>query len=59
MAKQLAKYDGPAGPAVVVKEGSSSTELDRVGLQGSSDEQVQEVPTYTGDIQVSNLRCTS
>jgi len=59
VAKQLAKYDGPADPAVVVKEGSSSTELDIVGLQGSCDEQVQEVPAYTGDFQVSNWRCNS
>ncbi len=54
-AKQLAKYEGAASPAVVMVEGSSTAEFDRVGLQGKIENAVQEVADYNADYQVSFL----
>ncbi|BDA50988.1 Protein-tyrosine-phosphatase MKP1 [Coccomyxa sp. Obi] len=52
VAKQLAKYEGAASPALLVTEGSSSSELEGIGLPGETKTPVQEVADYNADFQM-------
>ncbi len=55
VAKQLAKYEGAASPALLVTEGSSSPELEGIGLHGETRTPLQEVADYNADYQVPFL----
>lgn len=51
-AKQFAKYEGAASPAVLMTEGSSTPEFEYIGLQGKTESPVVEVADYNADYQV-------